>query len=57
MKNTDIKSLRIEHLLTQQEFANELKIGINTVRRWEAGICKISIRNERKIKEFINQKK
>lgn len=56
MIGKDIKALRQEYLLTQQELANELGIGVNTVRRWEGGICEISIRNARKVKDFISKK-
>lgn len=56
MTGKEIKALRQEYLLTQQELADELGIGVNTVRRWEGGICEISIRNARKVKDFIARK-
>ena len=37
------KEIRMEHKLTQIEFARELGVGVNTVRRYEAGESKIPV--------------
>jgi DNA-binding transcriptional regulator YiaG len=52
-KNHDIKKLRGELGLTQQEFAVALGVGLRTVQRWESSICKPSPLALQKLKELI----
>lgn len=50
MNNLDIKKIREELLLTQQQFADALSVDIRTVQKWESNSTKISLNNISKIK-------
>lgn len=41
MNNLDVKKIREELSYTQQEIANELKVNVRTVQKWESGEVKI----------------
>lgn len=52
MDKTIIKKIRLTAMLTQQEFADAIGVGIATVQRWEWGNGTPSLRHQRKIVEF-----
>lgn len=56
MKDLNIKQIRTELLLTQQEFADELGLSIVSIQRWESGKSKPSMKHKRKIIDFCNNK-
>jgi DNA-binding transcriptional regulator YiaG len=41
MPPNDLKQARLQAKLTQQGLADKLGVNIRTVRRWEAGQCRI----------------
>lgn len=47
-----VKEIREKVMLTQKEFAEELKISLGVVQRWEQGINEPSLRYKRKLVEF-----
>lgn len=51
----DTKNIRLKALLTQGEFAKELEVHPETVRAWEKGKCKPSLKQQRKILEFAKK--
>ena len=48
----EIKRIRQRCFLTQQNFANEIKVAFSTVNRWEGGKAKPSLNAMKNIKEF-----
>lgn len=51
----DIKKIRTKAYLTQEKFANELGVHINTVRCWEQGLRNPSLTQQGKIAEFCKK--
>ena len=52
MDKTIIKKIRLTAMLTQQEFADAIGVGIATIQRWEWGNSIPSLRHQRKIVKF-----
>ena len=52
----DVKRIRHQALLTQHEFAKELGVAVGTIAKWEVGIAKPSMPNQRKITEFCKER-
>lgn len=50
-----IKSLRLQMLLTQDEFAKALGVSFATVNRWETGKSKPTIKTMKLIDEFCKK--
>ena len=50
-----IKLIRQKELLNQQEFADELQVGLTTVNRWEGGKSIPNISAMKKIKAFCEK--
>lgn len=50
-----IRSLRAKAELTQQEFAEALKIAISTVANWEGGIAQPGRMAQERIREFASK--
>ena len=48
----EIKRIRQRSLLTQIDFAKEVKVAFSTVNRWECGKAKPNINAMKSIKEF-----
>ena len=48
----EIKRIRQRSLLTQNDFAKEVKVAFSTVNRWECGKAKPNINAMKSIKEF-----
>ena len=48
----DIKQIREELLLTQEEFAKKLGVSFETVNRWENGRHEPTMKAKRKIKRL-----
>lgn len=55
MDNKTIKKIRLIAMLTQQEFADVIGVGIATVQRWEWDKGNPTLRHQRKIVEFCKQ--
>lgn len=53
----DIKAIRIKAYMTQERFAQEIGVHINTVRSWEQGIRKPNLTQQWKIAEFCKKNK
>lgn len=53
--STDIKNLRLQAYLTQQEFARELGVSFATINRWEKGKSKPTIKTMRLINAFCQK--
>lgn len=53
--STDIKNIRLQMFLTQQEFARELGVSFATVNRWEKGKAKPTIKTMRQINSFCQK--
>jgi DNA-binding transcriptional regulator YiaG len=51
-----VKEIRQKLMLTQKEFADELKISLGVVQRWEQGINEPSLRYKRKLVEYCKSK-
>ena len=51
----DIKSIRTKVYLTQERFAQQLGVHINTVRAWEQGLRKPSLTQQGKIVDFCKK--
>lgn len=51
----NIKQIRLEALLTQEEFAKEIGVKVGAVRSWESGKYNPAIKTQRKIVEFCKQ--
>jgi len=49
----NIKSLRMENNLTQNELALELNVSLKTISHWESGYTEPSIMIIKKLKEFF----
>ena len=49
----NIKSLRIENNLTQNELALKLNVSLKTISHWESGYTEPSIMIIKKLKEFF----
>lgn len=54
--SSSIKLIRQKELLSQQEFANELQVGLTTVNRWEGGKSVPNISAMKKIKVYCEKK-
>jgi len=50
-----IKLIRQKELLNQQEFADELQVGLTTVNRWEGGKSIPNISAMKKIKAYCEK--
>ena len=50
-----IKLIRQKTLLNQQEFADELKVGLSTVNRWEVGKSIPNLSAMKKIKAYCEK--
>lgn len=48
----DTKTIRLNLLLTQQEFADKLGVSIVTVQKWERGVNQPSLKHQREIKNL-----
>lgn len=48
----EIKKIRQRCFLTQQDFANEIKVAFSTVNRWEGGKAKPNLNAMKNVKEF-----
>lgn len=48
----EIKRIRQRSLLTQTEFAKELRVAFSTVNRWESGRAKPNLNAMKNIKSF-----
>lgn len=48
----EIKRIRQRSLLTQNDFAKEIKVAFSTVNRWECGKAKPNINAMKNIKKF-----
>jgi putative transcriptional regulator len=51
----DTKKIRISAFMTQEEFAKALGVSVGTVRGWEQGIFKPSLKAQKKIVEFCKK--
>ena len=51
----DIKAIRTKAYMTQEKFAKELGVHINTVRSWEQGKRKPSLTQQGKIVAFCKK--
>ena len=51
----DIKKIRTQRYLTQEKFAKEIGVHVNTVRAWEQGIQNPNITQQGKIAEFCKK--
>lgn len=51
----DTKQIRLQALMTQEEFAKALGVSTSAVVSWETGVFKPSITNKRKIVEFCKK--
>ena len=49
-----IKITRQKSFMTQDEFANEIKVSTSTINRWETGKARPNITAIKKIKEFCS---
>lgn len=49
----DIKTIRTNMLLTQEEFADKLGVSFETVNRWENGRHEPTMKAKRKIKRLL----
>lgn len=47
-----IKSTRVKALLSQEEFARELRVSVGTINRWENNKAKPNITAMKRIKSF-----
>lgn len=54
-KEMDIKRIRTEAFLTQGEFAKEMGVHLETVRAWEHGRFKPSLKAQKKIVDFCKK--
>ncbi len=52
---TELKKIRQRSFLSQEDFANILKVSFSTVNRWENGKTKPNLIAMKKIKEFCIQ--
>lgn len=51
----NIKQIRLQAMLTQEEFAKEFGVQVCAVRNWESGKYNPALKNQRKIVEFCKQ--
>lgn len=51
----DTKKIRISAFMTQIEFATAIGVSANTVRAWEQGLFKPSLKAQKKIVEFCRK--
>lgn len=50
----ELKRVRQRSLLTQEDFAKEIKVAFSTVNRWEGGKAKPNLSAMKKIKVFCD---
>lgn len=53
----DTKKIRISAFMTQKEFAKALGVSEGTVRGWEQGVFRPSLKAQKKITDFCNNNK
>ncbi len=53
--STDIKQVRLNSFLTQEEFAKELDVTVMTINRWERGKTKPTLKTMKKIDTFCKR--
>lgn len=51
----DTRKIRLTALLTQEEFAKKIGVSASTVAKWERGVFKPSLKQQRKIIEFCKK--
>lgn len=51
----EIKTIRHQCLMTQNDFAAALNVSFSTVNRWETGKAKPNISTMKKVKEFCEK--
>lgn len=51
----DIKKVRFQTFLTQEDFAKELNVSFTTVNRWETGKSKPNMKAMKSIDEFCKK--
>ena len=55
MLSGEIKLIRQKSLMTQMEFASQLKVSFSTINRWETGKSIPSISTLKALKQFCTQ--
>lgn len=52
----DTKKIRLQAMMTLEEFSKALGLSITSVSKWERGLMRPSLSNQRKIVEFCKER-
>ena len=54
--SADIKKIRLNSFMTQEDFANELNVTVITINRWETGKTKPTLKVMKRIDDFCKKR-